>query len=327
MDPVRQIVQAVLYEGYLLWPYRQSALKNTQRWTFGGVYPERYGRARGGGDPWLLRTQCLIEAEETDTVDVRVCFLHVVTSDRVVGDRRYLAGEEATEREVVASGLDLAALARRPRRVEIDIPAGQDVEWLTDPAQRPIGTVTRSWQALRGVLEIRAERLLAGTFRLTIEVVNTTWWAGDSRAEALKRTLVSCHTVVRSEGGRFVSLMDPPGELRHLAESCGNVGTWPVLVGVAGERHTMLSSPIILYDYPQVAPESPGDLFDATEIDQLLTLSVLSLTDAEQQEIRDGDPRARRILDRCASLSSEQLMRLHGTMRDVRPVLHREPEA
>jgi hypothetical protein len=90
-----------------------------------------------------------------------------------------------------------------------------------------------------------------------------------------------------------------------------------VLVGEEGEHDTVLSSPIILPDYPQVAPESPGDLFDSTEIDQMLVLNILSLTDEEKREMRDSDPRAREILERTESLSEDQLMRLHGAIREM----------
>ncbi len=96
------------------------------------------------------------------------------------------------------------------------------------------------------------------------------------------------------------------------------MGTWPVLVGEEGERHTLLSSPIVLPDYPQVAPESPGDLFDGGEIDELLILNVLALSDAEREEVRASDARARELLDRCEALAPEQLLRLHGTFRDPR---------
>ncbi|MEU0564411.1 hypothetical protein ABZ297_03295 [Nonomuraea sp. NPDC005983] len=332
MDQVRQIARAVLYEGYLLWPYRQSALKNQQRWTIGGVHPEEYGRAHGG-NPWLMRTQCLVEAEPGDTVDVHVRFLHVVARDvarshggelepvpeLTLDGTRYLPREEAREREVAVSGLDLAELMQSPSRMEIDVRAEQEVEWLTG-ADGQAGAVLRGWQTLSGHVEVRAERMLQGVYRLTVELVNTTPWYGGSRADALKRTFCSAHSVLRTQGGRFVSLMDPPEELRALAEGCDNVGTWPVLIGEEGERHTMLSAPIILYDHPRIAPESPGDLYDATEIDQLLTLSVLALSDREREEIRDGDPRACEILDRCASLTPEELMRLHGVMRETRPL-------
>jgi hypothetical protein len=330
-DPVRQIAQAVLYEGYLLWPYRRSARKNQQRWSFGGIFPERYSAASGAGDPSSSQTECLIEADPAARLDVRVHFLHVVTrqvgtpsdgglalaTELTVGAERHLAGEETIEREVGRADLRLGDLLSTGHRVDIDVPAGQDTEWLIDSDGRPAGAILRGWQALRGRVEIRADRVSAEHFRITVRTLNTTEWCGDSRSEALQRAFVSAHTVLRADGGRFVSLMDPPPELRRLAERCRNIGTWPVLVGVEGDRHTVLSSPIILYDYPKIAPQSPGDLFDATEIDQLLTLSILSLTDEEQREARDGDPRAREILDRCAALSPEQLMRLNGTLREV----------
>jgi hypothetical protein len=89
-----------------------------------------------------------------------------------------------------------------------------------------------------------------------------------------------------------------------------------VLAGEPGQRDTVLSSPIILEDHPRIAPESPGDLFDGGEIDALLTLNILSLTEAEKAEMRDGDPRAREILERTEALSEEQLMRLHGAIRE-----------
>ncbi|SDJ37395.1 hypothetical protein [Nonomuraea jiangxiensis] len=305
MDQVRQIAQAVLYEGYLLWPYRASALKNRHRWTIGGVHPEAYGRAHDG-NPWLMHTECLVEAEPRDQVDVRVRFLHVV-SHAADGT----PGQEAREREVKLAGLVLEDLSHAPAGTEIDLPAGTERR-TADPAR---GEEVYSWEALNGRIEAGAQQLAPGLFRLTVEVVNTTPWDGGTRDEALQRTLVSAHTVLHAPRARFVSLMDPPPELRVHVESCHNVGAWPVLAGPDGDRHTVLASPIILYDHPRISPESPGDLFDATEIDQLLTLSVLALSEQEQQEIRDGDPRGREILDRCTALTPEQLMRLHGLMR------------
>ncbi|WP_101785156.1 hypothetical protein [Nonomuraea indica] len=343
MDELRRIARAVLYEGYLLWPYRRSALKNQHRWTIGGVHPEPYGRAHEG-NPWVMQTQCLVEAGPADTVDVRVRFLHIVAGDvargaapdrldRVpeltVGERRFLPREEAVEQEVAACGLSLGALLGETHRIPVEVPAEEETEWLTDAAGRRAGAVLRSRQALRGHVDARAEEAEPGVLRLTVRVVNTTPWHGDVRAEAMRRTFVAAHSVLHTAGGRFVSLMDPPQELRAAAAGCRNVGTWPVLAGPEGERHTMLSAPIILYDHPRVAPESPGDLFDATEIDQLLTLSVLALSDEEKREIRDGDPRGREILDRCDALTAVQLMRLHGILRpepvEARPPARTEP--
>lgn len=319
-DPVRQIADAVLYEGYVLWPYRRSAMKNRSRWTFGGVYPRGWSERRGGDDAWTMQTQCLVEGPRA-AVDVEVRFLHVV--DRQVHRRtaeglvpvdeltaageRHLSWDEATEREIAIAG------AERPQTVRLAIAAGSEEEELAGGA----GAIVRSWHELEGEIELGAERLGEALLRLTVTIRNTSTFAGDSRDEALRRTLCSTHTVLRAGDGAFVSLTDPPEHLRAEAERCANVGTWPVLVGAQGERHTLLSSPIILSDYPAVAPESPGDLFDGGEIDQLLVLNILALTDEEKAEMRDSDPRTREILERTEALTPEQLMRLHGTIRDL----------
>ena len=133
------------------------------------------------------------------------------------------------------------------------------------------------------------------------------------------RTLSSTHTILSVADGEFVSLLDPPEELREAAAACQNVGAWPVLVGAAGERDTMLASPIILYDYPQIAPESAGDMFDGTEIDEMLTLRIMLLTDAEKREMCEVDERARQILERTEMLPPEQLWKMHGAVRGLRP--------
>ena len=92
-----------------------------------------------------------------------------------------------------------------------------------------------------------------------------------------------------------------------------------MLVGdpAKNERDAMLSSPIILYDYPQIAPESPGDLFDGLEIDEILTLRVMAMSDAEKIEMRQVDEQARKILERTENMSSDHLLKMHGVMRSV----------
>ena len=331
MDAVKKIAEAVLYEGYILWPYRRSAKKNQQRWTFGGVHPRAYSEARGEDDPWIMQTQCLVLGDEESTIEVKVRFLHVVerkvgrksgeTLDFVdelrVGGELYLPWDEAAERAVAVGGLKLSEL-ESPRRVGIDIPGGSRGEPLADSTGEVVGALVRSWRTLCGTVEVEAEPLREGLFRVTVRITNTTSWRGEDRESTLKQTFVSTHTALEVEGGEFVSLMDPPGELREVAQGCKNIKMWPVLVGEEGERNKLLSAPIILYDHPQIAPESPGDLFDGTEIDQMLIMNVLTLTDEEKEEMRASDPRAREILERCESLSPEELMNLHGTIREFR---------
>jgi hydrogenase maturation protease len=328
-DPLRAIADAVLYEGYLLWPYRRSAMKNARRFTFGGVYPRAHSEARED-DPWTMRTEVLLEGGPDARLDVSVRFLHVVerrvarrgadgldwVDELTVGGERHLAWQEATERELGRDGLPVGDLARAPVRVPVTVPGGREEEVLGDGE----GAVVRTWEGLEGAIDVSAQALSRGLWRVRVEIANTTRWTGGSREEALRRTLCSTHTVVRAPAGGLVSLTDPPPELREAAAACRNEGTWPVLVGEPGERHTVLSSPIILEDHPRIAPESPGDLFDGGEIDGLLVLNILALTDEEKAEMRDSDPRAREILERTEALTNDELMNLHGAIREFRSV-------
>lgn len=344
LDPVQLIADAVLYEGYLLWPYRRSALKNHQRWTFGGVYPRGHHEEHED-DRAEMRAECLItDAKDSASmpnrsgggqateVEVGVRFLHVLrrqlmapgpgglepVEELTVGDEQYLSWEEATEREFAAK----LRLGTENVRVPIDIPAGQEQEELRDPEGRPAGAIVRSWRGIEGTLEVSAEPLRHGLARVSVRVANETPWPGGSREEALERTFCSSHAVLRARNGEFVSLTDPPADLREEAAACRNEGVWPVLVGEPEERHTVLASPIILEDHPKIAPESPGDLFDGGEIDQMLILNILSMTDEEKAEMRQSDPKAREILERSEALSNDELMALHGAIREfqyVRP--------
>ena len=285
-DPVRQLADAVLYEGYILWPYRRSAVKNQQRWTFGGVFPPRHSKCHPD-DRSEVKTEVVIDG--SPDVEVRVRFLHVVerklldatgaSGDELDG---HLAWDEATEREVGPG----------PFRIR----AGVEREEL------PHGAIVRSWRELRGRVDVRV-----ADNRVTVVVANETPGTGVDREDALRESFCSTHVVLHAPRGRLVSATESEGD---------NVGLWPALI----DDHTVLAAPIILSDHPQIAPESPGDLFDATEIDKLLILNVLALTPEEQDEMRATDPRAREILERCASLSPPELMRLHGTIRELRPV-------
>jgi hypothetical protein len=330
MDAVARIADAVLYEGYLLWPYRKSAMKNQRRWTFGGVYPRAHS-LRHPDDPWSRRSECLVEVADGATLDIAVRFLQVVqrrvarmtptgpepVDELVAGDRRVLSWEEAVEREVAVPRLDVAAMLAGAS-VPVHVEAGTEEEALAGEDGATVGVVTHRWRKLEGSVDVRAQRTGAGDLlRLSVQIANVTPWEGEDREDALHQTFCSTHGVLRAAGGEFVSLTDPPDSLRDEAAGCRNDGMWPVLVGEPHERHTVLCSPIILEDHPRIAPESPGDLFDGGEIDQLLILNILTLTDDEKVEMRDSDPRAREILRRCEALTPEDLMRLHGAIREL----------
>lgn len=335
IDAVQPIADAVLYEGYLLYPYRQTAVKNQQRWTFGGVYPPAYSTAQRGADASTMRTESLITGNDA-RVTVRVRFLHVtersvgeqtsppdfrLVDELWVGDRVYRSWQEAVERVVEAVHLPLAGLIAAPTRVPIHFPASREIEPLRDATNDDVGVLIRTQQAIDGAIVIGAERLGEDLYKLSVQIENLTRLATVSeprREDALPQTFISTHTIMGVQDGAFISLTDPPTGLESAVAGCQNVGTWPVLVGEEGDRSLMLSSPIILPDYPQIAPESAADLFDGTEIDEILTLRIMTLTDDEKREIQQSDPRGHELLARTEAIPEEQFRKMHGVLRGLR---------
>lgn len=346
------IVKAVLYEGYLLYPYRPSAVKNRQRFNFGVVYPRAYCEAQSGTDACEMQTQCLVAGNEKTQCLVHVRFLRLV--DRSIGKaltpvsgvssissgrmetverleingKVYQAWQEATEEDIQVTEINLSALAAQPMQWPFRISALQEVESIRDEAGLIAGIIQRRKAGIAGTIDFSAERLTGELFKLTVCIANTSRVedsAAIDREAALTRSLVSAHTILEVCHGEFISLVDPPEAFRDFAQSCRNVGTWPVLVGEEGRRDTLLSSPIILYDYPQIAPESPGDLFDGAEIDEILMLRIMTLTEEEKREMRQSDDRARRILERTESLPEEQFLKLHGALRGLRGAREETP--
>ncbi|MEV7010951.1 hypothetical protein [Streptosporangium sp. NPDC051022] len=329
MEIARRVADAVLYEGYLLYPYRASAAKNRVRWQFGVLVPPAYTAT---AEPSANMTECLLERAESASVRLCLRFLHVRARgveraegggyrpvDRLTsGGTTYLTFDEATEREVEAV-LELEALLGGERTVEVHIPGDRSAEPIPASPGEPGGRVVFRHLPLRAVLRARAERIAGpyGLIRLRVRVENTVDGQRPDapREDALRRSLVSAHLIIEADGGAFVSLTDPPEWARPVADDCRNEHTWPVLIGEPGHRDVVLSSPIILPDHPDVAPESPGDLFDCTEIDEILHLRTLTLTDEETLEARATDSRAARLIDMVGDMPPEMVERLHGAIR------------
>ena len=318
---VETIANAVLYEGYILYPYRPSSVKNQQRWNFGVVCPTAYELAQQGTESSTIQTECLIEVDSSTTVDVKVRFLHLLLrelGENVANCQLPRTWQEALPREVVVPQVKIGEL-ESPHSVKFHFPASKTSENL-DAASS--GVIIRTQHAIDGEIEISANRQWAiddgQLLKLSVVIRNWTAFpeANDrSRDEALLRSFVSTHTILEAQRGSFVSLLDPPTQYKAAASECITVGLYPVLVGDEGDRSCVLSSPIILYDYPQIASQSAGDLFDGTEIDEILTLRIMSLTDDEKREMRSVDELARKLLERTESMSPEQLMNLHGVMK------------
>lgn len=324
---VEKIADAILYEGYILYPYRAASTKNVQRWNFGTLYPRDYAETHHSGESYRMVTECLLQADTDAELDVRVRYLQLVrrqessvdsTTESAASARAGNAQEweEGVERSVEEGPLRLEDIAEVAASFDFSFNATLTV---TDVASS--GDV--SVRPLSGHLKIRLDTIQPGLHKLTLELLNVTSVedaALQPRSEALLQAFVSAHVLLGLRGGEFVSLLETPDEFREAAAQCRSVGVFPVLVGDPVQRSMMLASPIILYDYPQVAPESLGDFFDGTEMDEMLALRVLTLTDDEKHEMRNVDDRARKILERTETLPEDYLMKVHGAIRGLRPV-------
>jgi hypothetical protein len=337
----RSVADAILYEGYLLYPYRQSSRKNQARFQFGVLMPPAY-RSVDESEPSASQTECLVECPDDARVEIAVRFLHVqqrtvqavppgpaehagelrdVPSLRVDGTD-FTAWTEAAEREERA-GLAVAGLTGPGAEIPFHIGSGESAEDLTDSRGVLAGRLVHRWAALDGVIRVQAERV-AGPYqalRLRIRVENHTSPDEElaSRDDGLRHALIAAHSLIGVAGGSFISMTDHPEWAAAEIAACANIATWPVLAGPAECRDLMLSSPVILYDHPEIAPESAGDLFDATEIDEILTLRTMALTDEEKQEARATDPRAADLIDRLDGLPPEMLEKMHGAIRYLEP--------
>jgi hypothetical protein len=334
-ERARKIADAVLYEGYLLYPYRASSRKNQLRFQFGVLAPRDWSVA-GGSEHWWMNTDCIVEAEKKAKLIGKVRFLQVqrriveVTDatdpekfrevDSIEIDGRLLTSwEEGIEREVVFESV-LNELGADERLVHFAFEPARCAEPVDSSHSTATARIVRDVSMIAGVVRIKAERINGSLIKLSARIENLTPWqdANASRDEVLRASFVGAHTILSISDGSFVSLTDPPEWALASAARCSNIRTWPVLIGAGAERDVVLSSPIILQDYPEIAPESPGDLFDATEIDEILTLRTMTLTDEEKREARATDPRASAIIDRVDAMPPEMLDRLHGAMRYLR---------
>ncbi|WP_217179091.1 hypothetical protein [Streptomyces sp. AC495_CC817] len=335
----RQVADAVLFEGYVLYPYRASAAKNRLRWQFGVLVPPAWGAECDEHD--FQHTECLMEPKAGATLSVEVRFLHArrrtvqrarpdggfdTVPELDLDDRVLVPWDEGVEERVeVIAPVDrlLGDGVTHP----FHLPAREDTAPVLDAAGRTVGRLLRRREEIHGTVRLSARELDGPyrTLRLTAVVENTSGWTppeghGADRDAALPHSLVATHLLMALSAGSFLSMTDPPEWARDAVAACRNLHTWPVLAGEPGRADLVLSSPIILDDHPAIAPESPGALYDATEIDEILALRTAALTDEEKREARGTDERAAAVIELADSMPPEVLERLHGAVRSLREV-------
>lgn len=285
MDRVRAVADAVLYEGHLLWPYRRPPSQNRRRWTIGGVHPRPY--AERTGDRWTVRAEFVLDAAPEADVEITLRFLQLVHRQVMDGDtpvdglhrggETFTTWDEAREREITGGRITVRRMLTGPIRMPVAVPPGVEDEEIGGGAR-----LRRSWGRVAGWVDASAVPAGDGAVRLRVDIVN----GGDAaeHEDANRAGMLCAHVVASARGGVFVSSADPPDRLAGAVAACRSDGLWPVLAGRPGDHDTVLAAPVVLYDWPQVAPDGPGDLRFGSEGDGLLFLSVLGLAGSERRE-------------------------------------------
>lgn len=273
------LVESLLWEGYALYPYTPSATKNATPTPFGIAYPPAYAE-RLASTYDHLELRIVLRAAPDAVLSAAV---HLLAP---VGERHQARAEQLT-----VPGAMVGALAHRPAVKGISV---------RGPGEPP----------LEVLLSLSAAGLGPGEYEVVFRVANrTVVSSGLDRRQALERSLLSVHPVLRIAGGRFVSALERPR---------GSVNTFPVLA--VPDDTAVLGAAIVLPDHPEIAPESRGGLFDSTEIEEALLLHVQVLSAAERADIERQDPAVREMIARAAAATPEDIMALHGR------VTVREPE-
>jgi hypothetical protein len=161
-------------------------------------------------------------------------------------------------------------------------------------------------------------------FKITVAITNTTPVedaAASTRDEALFQSFLSTHTILQTANAKFISQQNPPAEFVAATGSCENKNTWPILIDTRDT--TLLSSPVILYDHPQINSQSHGDLFDSTEIEEALLLHVNLLSAEEKKRIGESDEKLQAMLHKVSEISPGELINFHSSLKESKdPIIN-----
>ena len=337
MDTVERIANTVIYEGYRLFPYSPSAIKNTRPSLFGVVYPEDFNRQDQSAGAHM-QTECIMQGTDASELNVTLRFLQLKEmafampdfaegKDHVQNrDERAFSMHGYHEKKIETGSLRISEL-ETGRNFAIEFEQESKAETLRNATEKPIATCISRLSRLKGSMSVLASRV-EGTkdlFKISVRISNTTPLKNLKeldRDSVLRQSFLSTHLILRAQNGEFLSLTEMDGDIKKIAKGCNNVNMWPVLA--TKENDVMLSSPIILYDYPEIAPESTGDFFDSTEIEEYLLLHIAMLSDEEKEKFSQGDERLRAAFENAKKIGQDEMLKLHGTFRFTRSDAHRK---
>jgi hypothetical protein len=334
---LENLTQTLLYEGYALYPYYRSAIKNQKPVPFGVIFPSDYNNYHEHSHS-NMQSQCIISGGDDLTVNIHVRFLHLRKTELFqadnkgdtyvpvvsleIGGNTYQAGWQTIERKISTEDIPVSELISNCKIIPVEFDNMNEGEIILNEEKEVAAKRIINVSEIKGSIKMEADAVkeMPGSFRITVTVTNTTPVENAesvSRDEVFLQSFLSTHIILQTRQGEFISHQDPPEEWKHAIASCNNINTWPMLIDK--NNSTLLSSPIILYDYPEINPQSSGDLFDSTEIEEALLLHVNLLSDEEKKRIGSNDEKLQAMLNKVNSMTPEDLNIYHSMMKDSAP--------
>ncbi|KAA9038578.1 hypothetical protein FW778_13550 [Ginsengibacter hankyongi] len=334
---LENLTHTLLYEGYSLYPYYRSAVKNQKPIPFGVIFPKDYNAYHEHSHS-KMQSQSIITGDNDLTVSVTVRFLHlrktelfqkannekdnedyIPVSNLDINGKFYNSGWQTVERKITTGDIGLTQLAKGGISIPIEFDNMNEGELILNEKNVVVAKSVSSISEITGSILISAESIIESTdsFRITVVVTNTTGLENAntiSRDEAIMQSFLSTHIILQTLQGEFISQQDTPVKWTTATAGCTNINTWPIVIDKSNT--TLLSSPIILYDHPEINPQSSGDLFDSTEIEEALLLHVNLLTEEDRNRIGTEDEKMNAMLKKVNGLTPEDLHQYHSMLKE-----------
>ena len=315
------LTKTVLYEGYSIFPYHRTSVKNLKPIPFGVIYPEQY-HSHNQHAPATMKTECIVTGQKHSSINITVRFLHLMTTKIFQNDdeeNTSLPGDgwQTIERLINSGDLNISEIIGNKKVFPIDFDSIEEYKNIYDQNNVLKEKQSNSVLKITGnvIIEAFVVENIENTFRISVTVSNNTpliTAKSISRDKVFQQSFLSTNTILKVTGSEFVSDQNPPEEFKEIVGQCEKIGTWPILID---ESNTiMLSSPIILYDYPTINKHSKLDLFDSLEIEEMLILQLSAMSDTEKQQIAESDGKMREMLDKASRVTPQELLNLHGHM-------------
>jgi hydrogenase maturation protease len=334
---LENLTKTLLYEGYALYPYHRSAAKNQKPIPFGVVFPKLYNDYNQYAHS-KMQTECIVTGSYDLALSITIRFLHLkkielfqrVASDEnyipaydlTIGNKFYQTGWQTIERKISTGDLLISDLIKQKKLIPFEFDKTCNTEYLPDEEKIVTAKQIDTVSEINGIVNIGAAPVenIQNAFKVTVTITNNTAIEkaeSTTRDEALSQSFLSTHTILQSPNGEFISHQNPGINWKTIIEQCENISAWPILIDEGNT--TLLASPIVLYDYPKINPQSPGDLFDSTEIEEALLLHVAVLSDEEKKRIAQTDEKLKAMLEKVHNVTPEDLINFHSGLKHIVP--------